>query len=216
VIRPGSTPETPVAPPHANGGPPAATGSPRFARPDDYRGYAGTMASGVLHAGDEVLVMPAGQRTRIAAIDTFDGPLAQAFAPLAVTLRLENDVDVSRGDIICLPDAAPTVGRELSATLCWMSEQPLRAGDRLTLKHTTRSVAAVVAEISDRVEVLTLEREPGVNELTLNDIGHVQLRTSAPLAFDPYRDNRATGSFILIDDATDGTVAAGLIEPANH
>jgi sulfate adenylyltransferase subunit 1 (EFTu-like GTPase family) len=173
------------------------------------------VASGVLRAGDEVLVLPSGQTTRIAAIDTFDGLLEEAFAPLAVTVRLQDELDISRGEMICLPGAAPTVARELSATVCWMSERPLRAGDRLALKHTTRTVQAVVDEVTDRVDVVSLGRETGVDGLALNDIGHVRLRTSAPLAFDAYRDNRATGSFILIDESGNETVGAGLIEPAD-
>jgi bifunctional enzyme CysN/CysC len=222
VIRPGAGVAAPDAGADAavpaaptNGGAPANPNGRRFVPAGDYRGYAGTVASGVLHAGDEVLVLPSGQTTRIAAIDTFDGPLQEAFAPLAVTVRLEDDLDISRGDVICLPGAAPTVARELSATVCWMSERPLRAGDRLALKHTTRTVQAVVEEITDRVDVVSLERETAVDGLELNDIGHVRLRTSAPLAFDAYRDNRATGSFILIDEAGNETAGAGLIEPAD-
>jgi sulfate adenylyltransferase subunit 1 (EFTu-like GTPase family) len=128
-----------------------------------------------------------------------------------VTLRLKDDLDVSRGEIICRPQAVPTVARELEAAVCWMSERPLRAGDRLLIKHATRTVPAIVAELRDRVDVETLGLDVEVAQLELNDIGHVRLRTSAPLAFDAYRANRATGSFILIDEASNGTVAAGLI-----
>jgi len=182
----------------------------------DYRGYAGQVASGVLRAGDEVVLLPSEQHTRIAAIDTYDGPLESAFAPLSVTLRLEDDLDVSRGEIICGTGATPVVSRDLTAAVCWMSERRLRAGDRMLIKHTTRTVPAIVADLRDRVDVETLGFEPAAEQLELNDIGHVTLRTSAPLVFDPYRVNRATGSFILIDEATNGTVAAGLIESGDR
>ena len=177
----------------------------------DYRGYAGQLASGALRAGDEVLVMPAGLRTRIAAIDTFDGELEEAVAPLSVTLRLEDELDVARGEPICHPDSAPAVARELEADLCWMGESPLRPGGRYAIKHTSRNATAIVYTLCDRVDVHTLEREDAPGRLGLNDIGRVSLRTSAPLALDPYRANRRTGSFILIDEATNATVAAGMV-----
>ncbi len=177
----------------------------------DYRGYAGQLASGALRTGDEVVVLPGGRRTRIAAIDTFDGELEEAVAPLSVTLRLEDDIDVSRGDLICHPDGAPSVGRELEADVCWMGEAPLRPGGRYAIKHTSRGASAIVDTLHDRIDVHTLEREDAPGELALNDIGRISLRTSAPLAFDAYRSNRRTGSFILIDEATNATVAAGMV-----
>jgi len=177
----------------------------------DYRGYAGQLASGALRPGDEVVVLPGGRRTRIAAIDTFEGELDEAVAPLSITLRLEDDLDVARGELICHPEAAATVTRELEADLCWMDETPLQAGGRYAIKHTTRSAAVRVESVEHRIDVHTLERETGPTELRLNDIGRVTLRTSAPLAVDPYRSNRRTGSFILIDEATNATVAAGML-----
>jgi bifunctional enzyme CysN/CysC len=177
----------------------------------DYRGYAGQLASGALRPGDEVVVLPGGRRTQIAAIDSFEGELDEAVAPLSITLRLEDDLDIARGELICHPQAAATVTRELEADLCWMHETPLRAGGRYAIKHTSRMVAVRVETISDRVDVHTLEREVGPTELGLNDIGRVTLRTSSPLAVDPYRSNRRTGSFILIDEATNATVAAGML-----
>jgi bifunctional enzyme CysN/CysC len=177
----------------------------------DYRGYAGQLASGALRPGDEVVVLPGGRRTRIAAIDTFEGELDEAVAPLSITLRLEDDLDVARGELICHPEAAATVTRELEADLCWMDETPLQAGGRYAIKHTTRSAAVRVESVEHRIDVHTLERETGPTELRLNDIGRVTLRTSAPLAVDPYRRNRRTGSFILIDEATNATVAAGML-----
>jgi sulfate adenylyltransferase large subunit len=177
----------------------------------DYRGYAGQLASGALRKGDEVTVLPSGRTTKIAAIDTFDGELDEAMAPMSLTLRLEDELDVSRGETICRPEEAPTVARELQADVCWMAERPLRPGGRYVIKQTTRNATAVVDEISDHVDVETLERATPPAELALNDIGRVRLRTSAPLVFDPYASNRRTGSFILIDEASNETVGAGMI-----
>jgi bifunctional enzyme CysN/CysC len=177
----------------------------------DYRGYAGQLASGALRKGDEVTVLPSGRTTKIAAIDTYDGELEEAMAPMSLTLRLEDELDVSRGETICRADEAPTVARELEADVCWMAERPLRPGGRYVIKQTTRNATAVVDEISDHVDVDTLERGAPPAELGLNDIGRVRLRTSAPLVFDPYASNRRTGSFILIDEASNETVGAGMI-----
>jgi sulfate adenylyltransferase subunit 1 (EFTu-like GTPase family) len=178
---------------------------------EDYRGYAGQLASGALRAGEEVMVLPGGQRTRIAGIDTFDGALEEAVAPMSLTLRLEDELDVSRGELICHPDQAPAVARELQADVCWLNERPLQPGGRYLMKHTSRHATAVVEELYDRVDVHTLERTGAPQELALNDIGKVRLRTSVALAFDPYTGNRRTGSFILIDEATNETVGAGLV-----
>jgi sulfate adenylyltransferase subunit 1 (EFTu-like GTPase family) len=173
------------------------------------------MASGALRAGEEVVVLPGGQRTSIEAIDTYDGELGEALAPMSVTLRLSDDLDISRGETICPPEQAPTVARELEADVCWMTDAPLRQGGRYLVKHTTREVTAIVDELCDHVDVHTLERGEAPQELTLNDIGRVRLRTSAPLIFDPYESNRRTGSFILIDEASNNTVGAGLVVAAN-
>ena len=180
----------------------------------DYRGYSGQLASGALRLGDEVTVLPGGARTRIAAIDTYDGELAEAMAPMSLTLRLEDELDISRGELICHPDEAPAVARELDADICWMTDELLRPGSRYLIKHTSRSATAVIDTIADMVDVHTLERMAAPQELGLNDIGRVRLRTSAPLVFDPYASNRRTGSFILIDESTNGTVGAGMIAAA--
>jgi sulfate adenylyltransferase subunit 1 len=177
----------------------------------DYRGYAGQVAGGVLRPGDEVLVLPSERVTTVEAIDTYDGPLDEAFAPMSVTVRLADDIDVSRGDLICRPGDRPALARDLVADVCWMADAPLRPGGRYAIKHATHSARAIVEAIEDRVEVGALQREPGAAELALNDIGRVRLRTSKPLAFDPYARNRATGSFIVIDEATNDTVGAGMI-----
>ncbi|HXQ00869.1 MAG TPA: GTP-binding protein [Solirubrobacteraceae bacterium] len=199
--RPARFPVQWVIRPSGNGSPPTR----------DYRGYAGQLASGALRVGEEVVVLPAGQRTSIAAIDTYDGELPEALAPMSVTLRLSEEIDISRGETICRPEQAPTVSRELEADVCWMADRPLRRGGRYLVKHTTREVTAIVDELCDHVNVQTLERGGAPEELALNDIGRVRLRTNAPLVFDPYESNRRTGSFILIDEASNDTVGAGLI-----
>ncbi len=180
----------------------------------DYRGYSGQLASGALRLGDEVAVLPTGTRTRIAGIDTYDGELEEAMAPMSLTLRLEDELDVSRGELICHPDEAPSVARELRADLCWMTDELLRPGSRYVLKQTSRSATAVIDSIDDLVDVHTLERVDPPGELGLNDIGRVRLRTSAPIVFDPYTANRRTGSFILIDQDSNSTVGAGMIVAA--
>src|SRR3954453_334019 len=180
----------------------------------DYRGYAGRIASGVVRPGDEVLVLPSGSTTRVEAVDTYDGPLEEACAPLSVTLRLADDLDVSRGDLICGPGDRPSLERELTADVCWMHDAPLRPRGRYLIKHAAHTVAAIVDEVVDRVDVHTLDREPAPAELGLNDIGRVRLRTAKPVAFDPYARNRATGAFIVIDESSNETVGAGMIVPA--
>jgi len=177
----------------------------------DYRGYAGQVAGGVIRAGEEVVVLPSGRTTKVAGIDSFDGPKDVAFPPESVTLLLEDDLDVSRGDMIARPADAPTVARELEAVVCWMTDAPLKAGGRYAIKHTTRAARAIVDSLDWRLDVETLARDGDADGLSLNEIGHVKLRLSAPLAFDSYERNRDTGSFILIDEASNDTVGAGLI-----
>jgi len=179
-----------------------------------YRGYAGRIASGVVRPGDEVLVLPGGHTTTVEAIDTLDGALGEAVPPLSVTLRLTDDLDISRGDLICGPADRPSLERELTADVCWMADAPLRPRGRYLIKHAAHTVAAMVDELVDRVDVHTLDREGAPPELALNDIGRVRLRTARPVAFDAYARNRATGSFIVIDEATNETVGAGMIVPA--
>ena len=180
----------------------------------DYRGYAGQIAAGIFRPGDPVVVLPGGEETKIASIDTFDGPVWEAFAPMSVTVRLEGNIDVSRGDLICRPSNRPTVARELEAIVCWMGEAPAKAGGPYAIKHTTRMGRAVIEEIRYQLDINTLHRDEGADELGLNEIGRVKLRPSVPLIVDEYRRNRATGSFILIDEATNRTVGAGMvIEP---
>jgi sulfate adenylyltransferase subunit 1 len=178
----------------------------------DYRGYAGTVAGGVLKPGDEVVVLPSGLTSTITAIDTADGPVTEAFAPMAVTVRLANSLDVSRGDMICRVRNRPHVGQDLEAMVCWLTaDSELRAGVKLALKHTTRWGRALVKDLQYRLDVNTLHRDEASPALTLNEIGRVRLRTTVPLFFDEYRRNRATGSFVLVDEATNNTVGAGII-----
>jgi sulfate adenylyltransferase large subunit len=177
----------------------------------DYRGYAGQVAGGVWQAGDDVVVLPSGRRSSVEAVETADGPIEAAVPGSSVTVRLADEVDVSRGDMLADPEQPPTVGRELEATVCWMAEKPLEPRAKLAIKHTTRTVRAIVDELVSVVDIHTLEDQPGPERLELNDIARLRLRLSEPLAVDAYADNRATGAFILIDESTNDTVAAGMI-----
>jgi bifunctional enzyme CysN/CysC len=185
----------------------------------DYRGFAGSVVGGIFKQGDEVMVLPSGRTSTIAQIDTPDGAVAQAFPPMAVTMLLEDELDISRGDMICRPSNQPTGSRSFEAMVCWFDEtSTLRTGAPYQLKHTTRWVAAEVEELRYELNVDSLHRDLEAETLEVNDIGRVRIHTTAPLFFDEYRLNRTTGSFILVDPATDLTVAAGMIigaaEPA--
>jgi len=184
---------------------------PQSTRFPDYRGYAGTVAGGVLKPGDDVVVLPSGFETRIAGIDTEDGQVDEAFAPMSVAVRLEDNLDVSRGDMICRPHNMPIAAQSIDAMVCWMSDAPLVPGQQLAIKHTTRSARALVKSLRYRLDVNTLHRDETAERLALNDLGRVQLRTTTPLFIDEYRRNRLTGGFILIDEPTNNTVGAGMI-----
>ncbi|MBV6762037.1 adenylyl-sulfate kinase [Rhodococcus opacus] len=179
----------------------------------DFRGYAGTVASGVFKPGDEVVALPSGFTSTVTAIWGPGGTrLDEAFAPSAVCVQLADQLDVSRGDVLCRPNNRPLVGQELDAMVCWFSEQSALTPDaRYTLLHTTRATRASIARLDYRLDVNTLHRDESAQSLSLNEIGRVQLRTSQPLMFDPYRRNHVTGSFILVDESTHNTVAAGMI-----
>ncbi len=177
----------------------------------DYRAYAGQVAGGVMRPGDDVVVLPSGRRTTIAAIDTFEGEVQEAFPPMSVALRLTDDIDVSRGSMIVRTQNQPTVANGFECLLCWMSEQPLSAKRRYLVKHTTRTVMVGSVDVRYRIDVESLRRDEDVKTLELNDLARVQLQLSAPIAFDSYRRNRVTGSLIIIDEATNETVAAGVI-----
>ena len=181
----------------------------------DYRGYAGRLAGGVMKPGDEVLILPSGFTSTIAGIDVFETEVDEAFPPMSVTVRLADDLDVSRGDMICRPQNAPTPSQDIDAMVCWMTNAPLRPRQKLAFKHTTRTGRAMVKDVQYRLDVNTLHRDLDTKELGLNEIGRVQLRTTVPLLCDPYEKNRATGSFILVDEATGVTVGAGMINSAS-
>ncbi len=181
----------------------------------DYRGYAGRVAGGVLKPGDEVLVLPSGMTSKVSDIDLFDKELEEAYPPMSVTIRLEDDVDVSRGDMICRPQNAPKPSQDIDAMICWMSSTPLKARQKLAIKHTTRTARTMIKDVQYRLDVNSLHRDLETKELGLNEIGRVQLRTTVPLLCDAYEKNRTTGSFILIDEATGATVGAGMINSAS-
>jgi sulfate adenylyltransferase subunit 1 (EFTu-like GTPase family) len=167
-----------------------------------------------LRPGGEVVILPAGHRTTIRAIDAYSGELEAAFPTMSVAIRLEDEIDISRGDMIVEAEDQPVAARGLDAVICWMSEQPVQPRGRYTIKHTTRSARAIVERIDHRVDVNTLDHVPA-QQLALNEIGRVHLRCSAPLVVDPYARNRTTGSFILIDEATNDTVAGGMVVSAS-
>jgi len=181
----------------------------------DYRGYAGEVAGGIWRAGDEVVVLPSGRRSRVASVEQFEGPIEAAIPGQSVTVLLEDDLDVGRGDMLADPDRPPFVAREVTAEVCWMSERSLEPRARLAVKHTTRASRAIVEELVSVVDMHTLEDVPSPERLDLNDLGIVRLRLAEPLAVDPYDRNRSTGSFILIDEATNETVGAGMVKDAS-
>jgi sulfate adenylyltransferase subunit 1 len=180
----------------------------------DYRGYAGQVASGVWRAGDEVVVMPSGRRSRVTSVETADGPIDLAVPPMSVTIRLEDDLDIGRGDLLADPEQAPAAARELETRVCWMSERPLERRARLEIKAGARWSRAIVDEIVSVVDVHSLEDVPA-ERMALNDIGVVRLRLAEPLAVDMYEQNRTTGAFVLADEATNDTVAAGMVLAAS-
>jgi bifunctional enzyme CysN/CysC len=184
---------------------------PRGKGGSDYRSYAGQVAGGVLRPGDDIVVLPSGQHSKIAAIDTFDGPVAEAFPPMSVALRLEDDIDVSRGSTIARAQNQPTVASSFECQLCWMSEQPLSPQRRYIVKHTTRTAAVSAIDVRYRIDLDELHRDEHASTLELNDLGRVRLELSSPLVFDSYRRNKITGSLIVIDETTNETVAAGTI-----
>jgi len=177
----------------------------------DYRGYAGQVAGGVLRPGDDVMVLPSGVTTRIARIEQGGVAIDIAVAPMSVTIHLVDNVDVARGDMLCRPSSQPIVAQELDAMVCWMSERPMAASGRYALKHTTRWTRAIVTGLAYRLDVNSGHQDAAASHLALNDLGRITLRTTTPVVYDPYLDNRLTGSFVLVDEATNATVAAGML-----
>jgi len=184
---------------------------PRSAEHPDYRGYSGKVEAGALRVGDPVVVLPSGRTSVVEGIDTADGPLEEAAAGRSVVVRLRDDVDLSRGDVIVgAGDPAPEVVRQFPATLCWLSDRALRPGDRFTLRHTTRAVLAVVDQIVGRLDITTMSTTV-TDVLELNDIGRVILRCAEPIVVDPYERSRSTGALLLVDEASGATMAAGMV-----
>ena len=182
----------------------------------DYRGYAGQVAGGVLKPGDEVLHLPSGFATHVRRIEAAGVEVPEAFAPMSVTLLLDDDVDISRGDLICRPNNRPAAAQDIEAMLCWMaSDQVLARRSRLVVKHTSRTVKAIVTDLHYRIDVNTLHRDESATQLSLNEVGRVRLRLTQPIFCDPYTRNRTTGGLILIDESTNATVGAAMITEAS-
>nr|WP_238985343.1 sulfate adenylyltransferase subunit CysN [Nitrosococcus halophilus] len=177
----------------------------------DYRGYAGRVEGGIFRPGDEVIALPSGFSTRIKSIDTMDGPVEEAFAPMSVTFTLEDDIDISRGDMIVKPANQPQVAQDIELMVCWLNEAPLVPGGKYALKHTTKEARCVVKEVRYKLDITSLSRLEDGATLALNDIGRIKIRTTSPLFFDSYRKNRGTGSLILVNEFTNETVGAGMI-----
>lgn len=177
----------------------------------DYRGYAGRLASGILRKGDEVTALPSGFTSKIKSIDTFDGELEEAFAPQSITVTLEDDIDLSRGDMLVKSNNQPETGQEFDAMICWLNNSAAKPRAKYTVKHTSNDQKAMIKEITYKIDINSFERNTDDKDINMNDICKVKIRTTKPLMFDAYRSNRITGSLILIDDATNETVAAGMI-----
>ncbi len=184
---------------------------PQTTEHHDYRGYAGRIAGGVFKKGDAVMVLPSGFTSKIKSIDTFDGEIDEAFAPMSVTMTLEDDIDISRGDMIVRENNKPEVSQDIEAMICWMGDSPLKEKGKYALKHTSKDARCMVKEIKYKVDINTLHRNEADKVISSNDIARVTLRTTSPLFIDQYSRNRNTGSLILIDEATNNTVGAGMI-----
>jgi sulfate adenylyltransferase subunit 1 len=178
----------------------------------DFRGFSGRVAGGVFKKGDEITVQPSGFRSKIKAIHTFEGEVDEAFAPMSVTITLEDEIDISRGDMIVKQNNPPRVEQDIDAMICWFSDSAkLQLGKKYSIRHTTRDAKCILKEVKYKVNVNTLHKVEDDLEVGLNDIARISMRTSTPLLHDPYKRNRQTGSFVLIDDSTNATVAAGMI-----
>jgi len=184
---------------------------PQSEKHHDYRGYAGRIAGGVFKPGDEVLVLPSGFSSKIKSIDSFDGQIDEAFAPMSVSMTLEDDIDVSRGDMIVRANNKPTVSQDISIMLCWLNEKPLQVGKKYMVKHASKDAKCIIKEVVYKININTLHRIEDDTTINMNEIGRVIIRTTSPLLFDTYKRNRFTGSLILIDEGTNETVGAGMI-----
>lgn len=177
----------------------------------DYRGYAGRVAGGVFKPGDEVIALPSGFTSKIESVETFEQEEDEVYSPMSVTMTLEEDIDISRGDMIAKPDNQPNVGQDIELMVCWLNKKPLQPGGKYAVKHTTKDVRCIIKEVKYKVNINTLHRVEGDKEIGLNDIGRIHIRTTKPLFYDSYKRNRTTGSLIIIDEFTNETVGAGMI-----
>jgi sulfate adenylyltransferase subunit 1 len=177
----------------------------------DFRGYAGRVAGGVFHAGDKVIVLPAGLSTKIKSIESMKGDVKRAFPPKSVTLTLEDDIDISRGDMIVSADNQPRVSQDITMMFCWLNEKPLVSGGKYTIRHTTNEARCVIKSVDYKVNVNTLEKDDTDKNVKLNEIGQMTIRTTKPIVYDPYKINRVTGSVILVDEGTNETICAGML-----
>jgi len=177
----------------------------------DYRGYAGRIGGGIFRKGDQVTILPCGLSSKIKSIDTFNGELEEAFAPQSVTLTLEDDIDISRGDMIVLKENEPRISQDIELMICWLHERPLALNGKYHVKHTSSDAKCIIKEIAYKVDINTLDHNVEDKNIKMNDIGRIKIRTTKPLFFDNYKKNRITGSLILIDEGTNETVGAGMI-----
>lgn len=177
----------------------------------DYRGYAGRVAGGVFKPGDEIIALPSGFTSRIESVETFEKEEDEVYSPMSITMTLEDDIDVSRGDMIAKPDNQPTVGQDIELMVCWLNKKPLQPSGKYAIKHTTQDVRCIIKDVKYKVNINTLHRVEGDKEIGLNDIGRIHIRTTQPLFYDSYKRNRTTGSLIIVDEFTNETVGAGMI-----
>jgi len=184
---------------------------PQSTEHPDYRGYAGRIEGGVFKPGDDVTVLPSGFTSKIKSIDTFDGEVEEAFSPMSVCMTLEDDIDISRGDMLVRENNKPTIEQDIDVMICWMNDKKMIPRGKYTIRHTSQTARCIIKEVKYKMDVNTLHRNEEDREIGLNDIGRVTIRTTKPLFFDSYRRNRNTGSIILVDEATNETVAAGMI-----
>ena len=184
---------------------------PQTKEHQDFRGYAGRVAGGIFRAGEEVMVLPSGFTTKIKTIELNGQPIDRAFAPMSVTMTLQDEIDISRGDVIAKPNNLPQAEQDVDVMLCWMNQKALNVNSKFFVKHTSKEVRGVVKDIQYKLDISTLQRVEGITQLAMNDIARIKLRTSQPLMFDSYRKNRITGSIILVDEGSFETVGAGMI-----
>lgn len=184
---------------------------PQSSKFPDYRGYAGRVEGGVFKPGDEIIALPSGFTSRIKSIHNFEEELEEAFQPMSVSITLEDEIDISRGDMLAKPDNQPTTGQDIELMICWLDQKPIQLNGKYSVKHTTREVRCIVKEIKYKVDINTLHRKEDDFNIGLNDIGRIKIRTTSPLFYDSYKKNRATGSIILVDEFNNVTVGAGMI-----